>query len=78
VKQSRAAHTRGPLFFRSGFTLAALQSSRIAQANVVIEITERVSIVDYERFSRPFVTTPRRASPSRSTISALGTAASSR
>jgi EAL domain-containing protein (putative c-di-GMP-specific phosphodiesterase class I) len=36
--------------FESGFTLAALQAAGIAQANIVIEITERVSIVDYERF----------------------------
>jgi EAL domain-containing protein (putative c-di-GMP-specific phosphodiesterase class I) len=36
--------------FVAGFTLAALQELGIRQTNVVIEITERVSIVDYTRF----------------------------
>jgi len=36
--------------FVAGFTLAALQEHGISQANIVIEITERVTITDYGRF----------------------------
>lgn len=36
--------------FVTGFTLAALQEHGIRRDNVVIEITERVTIVDYVRF----------------------------
>lgn len=36
--------------FVTGFTLAALQELGIRRDNVVIEITERVTIIDYARF----------------------------
>jgi len=36
--------------FVAGFTLAALQEHGIRRDNIVIEITERVTIIDYTRF----------------------------
>jgi EAL domain-containing protein (putative c-di-GMP-specific phosphodiesterase class I) len=36
--------------FAGGFTLAALEELEICQSNIVIEITEQISITDYQRF----------------------------